>query len=107
VLEGRVEEAVFDSRGVIELPEGQGELADEGELGGGGGAVFFDQFLEGGGEGELGAGVGDGEVGGRGGGGEAVGTGVLRGALLTFRGAGAGGVLGVEPVAGGAVGVDG
>jgi hypothetical protein len=99
VIERRVEQAVFDPREVLELPEGQGELVDQGVLGGGGGAVFLAELDEGGGVLESGGGVGDGEVSRRGGGGQAVGTGVLGGAAFALRGAGAGGVLGVAAVA--------
>ena len=64
-IEGGVEEAVFDSGEVLELPEDQGEFVHERVLGGGGGAVFGAELDEGGGVLELGGGVGDGDVVGR------------------------------------------
>jgi hypothetical protein len=98
---------VFDPRDVLELPEGEGELVDQGELGGGGGAVFGAELDEGGGVFELGGGVGDFEGGRRGGGREAVGAGVLGRAGFAGGGAGAGGLGGVEAVAFRAGGVRG
>src|SRR4051794_34379654 len=102
VGERGVEEAMFDSGEVLEFPDDQGEFFDEDGLSGGGGVVFFFEFVSEGGEGELGGGVGEGDWGGREGGGEAVGSGVLGGPLFTFLCAGAGGVLGVAFVSGGA-----
>ena len=68
-VEGGVEEAVFDSGEVLEFPDDEGDFFDQDFLGGGGGAVFFDEFLLEVSVGELGGGVGDGEVSGWEGGG--------------------------------------
>jgi len=105
-IQWRIEEAVFDSGEVLELPDDQGEFLDEDGLSGGGGAVFFTEFLLEGGEGESGGGVGDGDCGWREGGGKSVGSGVLGGAGFAFFGAGAGGFLGVLFVSGGAGGCE-
>ena len=69
LVQGGVEEAVFDSGEVLEFPDDEGEFFDQHLLGGGGGAVFFDEFLLEVSVGELGGGVGDGEVSGWEGGG--------------------------------------
>ena len=61
-VERGVEQAVLDAREVLEFPDDQGEFLDQGHLRGGRGMVFVLEFLEEGGEGEVGGGVGDGDL---------------------------------------------
>jgi hypothetical protein len=97
---GVIEECGFEVRDAIEAPGGVGEFLSELGLGGGGGLVFVE---------ELAAVmlVGGGILGSENGGaaGEAVRLGVAGGALFAGGGAGSGGVEGIGPILGGAVGV--
>jgi len=89
------DEAGFEERDAAEAPGGIGELVDKVRFGGIGGLVFVEELAA---VGFEGGGVFGGEDGR--GGGKAVTEGVAGGAEFAFRGAGAGGVLGVQTVDG-------
>ncbi len=96
---GAGEELGFEERDAVEAPGGVGELVDELGLGGGGGVVLGEELLE---VVLVGGEILGGEDGGAAG--EAVLEGVEGRAVFAGVGAGAGGVLGVGAVDGGAGG---
>lgn len=96
---GAGEHVGFKQRDAIETPGGVGEFLDELGFGGGGGLVFVEEAAA---MCVVGGGIFGGENGG--GGGEAVAQRVERRMLLAGGGAGAGGVLGVGAIDGGAEG---